>query len=144
MPNWCQNIVNCSGPSEDVERLVQFVKGEDKHLNCGHTKNGDLVVGQLFSFKKIIPYEGEWDYGWCAQNWGTKWDACEVNSFLYADHVCYKFETAWAPPVPIFYELNKKFPDVYISWFYHEPMMEFAGYIDRDEQKKSENPKTGI
>jgi hypothetical protein len=138
MPNWCTNIINCSGPPEDIAELIQFVKGDDDHATCGHKRDGEIVNSQPFSFKKIIPYQGEWDWEWCHQNWGTKWDACEVKFFFHGDEVCYRFETAWSPPVPIFNVLNKKFSDLYISWFYHEPMMEIAGYINNDRPIKKD------
>lgn len=37
-------------------------------------------------------------YGWCRDNWGTKWNASEV----YIDNNVITFQTAWCVPDPIF------------------------------------------
>lgn len=57
-------------------------------------------------------------YGWCCENWGTKWNACdsvaekirrgESGKYFSA----WTFDTAWDAPEPIFKELVKKFPDL--------------------------------
>jgi hypothetical protein len=145
MPNWVKNKVNFSGPPEDIAELARFVKTEDEFTSFDHTLNGDYVSGQLFSFKKIIPYEGDWDSAVCLKLWGTKWDAIEVNASFHGDFVCYKFKTAWVAPYPIYHALNNKFKDIYISWFYHEPQMEMAGYINvENEQKKYKEKQHAI
>lgn len=37
-------------------------------------------------------------YDWCRDNWGTKWNSCEV----YIEDNCISFQTAWSVPDPIF------------------------------------------
>ena len=54
MPNWCQNVVSISGPPKNINELVQLVKSEDQSKNLGHTRNGRIEHGQLFSFQQII------------------------------------------------------------------------------------------
>ena len=55
-------------------------------------------------------------YDWNSKNWGTKW-----NSYSYKERsaepgkfVCV-FDTAWAPPVPIFAKLAELWPDLRIE-----------------------------
>ena len=69
-------------------------------------------------------------YHWNISNWGTKWDACNVE-IEYADEsqIEIEFDTAWSPPEPICERLREMFQDVSISWFYDEPGMELAGYL---------------
>ena len=47
-------------------------------------------------------------YGWCRANWGTKWNACDPE--VIDDNII-EFYTAWAPPLPIFFALAKKYQD---------------------------------
>ena len=73
-------------------------------------------------------------YDWAVKNWGTKWDlnADSVHVVL-EDELIYTFNTAWGPPVGIYHALVAKYPDAHISWFYNEPGMEFAGYLNKEE-----------
>ena len=74
-------------------------------------------------------------YDWCIDNWTCKWDATDV--YLDADepdYLQYRFDTPWGPPENIYNILVAQHPNVYISWFYDEPGMEFAGYLNKDEQ----------
>jgi len=140
MPNWCSNRVYISGSAEDVvafKTLVNGDKGED-----------------TFSFQAILPCPQELldvteeapsdykdqlflDYGyanwydWRVANWGTKWDTSD--SYLdYADEesASWYFSTAWSPPEGIYNELSRRFPDLSISWFFDEPGMQIAGYLN--------------
>ena len=84
-----------------------------------HQLDKDLVLaGEKYvdNFKK---YKHTTWYGWCCENWGTKW-----NSYGYKDD-CPKFKdntiyfkTAWNSPKPVIDKLAKMFPDVTIehSW----------------------------
>ena len=39
-------------------------------------------------------------YDWHCAEWGTKWDACEVNiDYSNETDICYSFSTAWSPLV---------------------------------------------
>ena len=70
-------------------------------------------------------------YNWNLANWGTKWEVAQVecDHFEPTSFEC-EFETAWSPPEEIYYALRKQFPDVDISWFYDEPGMQVAGYLN--------------
>lgn len=127
MPNWCENTVRVHGDVEEVKEFIDFVKSEESD----------------FDFEKIKPYpNGKWDYDWCVEHWGTKWNANPED--IVTDHdgmgdvAEYYFDTAWSPPEGIYEELVKKFKigteesSLSISWFYHEPNMEFCGYLQND------------
>jgi len=36
----------------------------------------------------------------------------------------------WCPPEGIYRKVKELFPDLDISWFYDEPAMQFAGYLE--------------
>lgn len=58
---------------------------------------------------------GNW-YDWSTNHWGTKW-----NSYSFAiddngsDNFCFKFDTAWSPPEPVFEKMAEEFPKLDFS-----------------------------
>ena len=70
-------------------------------------------------------------YNWRLQNWGTKWDAYEVEIDDSELHYGFEvtFDTAWSPPEEICHAIKEQFDDLSVSWFYDEPGCEFAGYL---------------
>lgn len=87
MPNWVKTIVHAIKDDADFSKFV----GED----------GD------FTFQKIVPRpeseEDNW-YDWDCAHWGTKWDACDVDT----DKRTVIFNTAWEFALPVLRELAKK------------------------------------
>lgn len=111
MPNWCENFVRISGEKEEIARFRRETDDMD--------------------FNKILPMpDNKWDYDWCCDNWGTKWNVDKTGMEVYPhnDFIQYEFDTAWSPPEGIFHAINKQYK-VSVSWFYHEPGMEIAGYL---------------
>ena len=70
-------------------------------------------------------------YSWRLANWGTKWDAYEVEIDDSEMHNGFEvtFDTAWSPPEEICNALREKYDNLSISWFYDEPGCEVAGYL---------------
>jgi hypothetical protein len=54
-------------------------------------------------------------HDWCCEKWGTKWNAYDIER---RDQQTVRFETAWAPPLPVIKALSEKFPDdsITIRW----------------------------
>lgn len=48
-------------------------------------------------------------YDWNVKNWGTKWDASSVELTQKGKLLIFEFETAWAPPVPVFEYIAEHF-----------------------------------
>ena len=123
MPNWCANELTITGPEDDIKKFKELVSTSDSD----------------FSFDAVIPMpDGEWDYDWCNSNWGVKWD---LPNDMYLDDgnddmLMYSFDTAWGPPYGIYTKLTEIFPDITISWFWHEPGMEATGYLNVDDGAK--------
>jgi hypothetical protein len=67
-------------------------------------------------------------YDWCIANWGTKWNAGFVKDRgieqfrLTKDRkkVTYKFDTAWAPPLPVILKASEMFPNLKFRLDYDE------------------------
>jgi hypothetical protein len=127
MPNWCHNylVVEC----DDKQKLQDLAEAFNKQKMLEH----------------IIPFpEGKWDYEFCIQNWGTKWDI-NTNDFVdpKSDPLILHFSTAWSPPIGVYkkmIELGFK-----IDAMFDEPGLAFAGrfsnskdeyfeYVDKDPE----------
>lgn len=74
-----------------------------------------LELGERYYLNRLKYGAKTWFY-WRAQNWGTKWNASEVE--LSEHHETGEpviwFETAWAPPMPIIEKLSREFPEAVI------------------------------
>ena len=130
MPNHCTNEVYISFKDRGTtEKFLEFVKGKDQE--------GEEIP---FTFNAIVPLpNGEWDYDWCCNNWGTKWDAYKFGDKVTIEddddsYVRMEFFTAWGPPQPILEKINEKFGDKieYCRWFYRDEADMFCGYLDVD------------
>ena len=88
-------------------------------------------------------------YEWSCANWGTKWDAYRYDEReVSPGRFVFKFETAWAPPEPIFDKLAELWPDLtfetesidegggdYVGTF-HGERRELKKVTDSDERYK--------
>lgn len=119
MPNHVTNGVSIR--HEDAQKLKKFA---DKAIK--KNDDGDLT----FDFNAIKPMpkhsetffrdgglgqdertkygENNW-YDWSVKNWGTKWNAYSFKLISRNDNAVHiQFDTAWAPPTPIFEKLVEK------------------------------------
>ena len=151
MPNWCHNRVSFYSDNEqDISKLNEIFESDEpfnKILPSPDWKNTPNDKGELPILREMkSPRTGEvfhrtWDfpdgtnddrwYNWNNSNWGTKWEVADVecDHFEPNSFEC-EFETAWSPAEGIFHALREQFPDVDISWFYDEPGMQVAGYLN--------------
>ena len=149
MPNWCRNRVTASGDEKQISKIAEIFSDKKSIFNhiiqSPDWKRLPNEKGEFPKLEQIKNPKGEvmWEtynfpdgknddrwYHWNITNWGTKWDACNVE-IDYADEsqIEITFDTAWSPPEPICARLREMFEDIHVSWFYDEPGMEFAGYL---------------
>ena len=110
MPNWCDNVVNISGDAKDIKTF------KDKAFNKG-----------VFHFNNLIPMPEGLDI---SSGFFGKWDINAQDIRDDNEFITLEFETAWGPPEGVFYHIKDNFPHLDISWFYNEPGMEMAGYLE--------------
>lgn len=141
MPNWCENRLVVRGEQDELNRMVEQIKSEER----------------LLDFNKILPYPARfqeqdnevealrnsgvaWEdipkdgynsggYEWCIENWGTKWNAVEATIDEDYD-ITYFFDTAWSPPIPVIHELSRQFPELYFELTFGDPAMDFSGVYE--------------
>jgi hypothetical protein len=149
MPNWCSNRIVITGPEEEVERLIEVVKGEESSFDFHRI----LPRPEILELDRPSEKEKEaaieqtgfsgW-YHWSVHNWGTKWNACDPKFEVEVESavqklaravtkegpqaiVRYDFDTAWSPSSPVIAKLSEMFPAVKIQHSYIEEGCFFSG-----------------
>lgn len=91
--------------SHQTKTVISELKTEDDVIALGKVYLGN---------KKKYGY-ADW-YGWCCDNWGTKWNACDPSITSESKTaLIYAFDTAWTEPTPVLKALSEKYPDIDIS-----------------------------
>lgn len=131
MPNWCYNRLEVTGDKKEVKKFR-----EQASRSIKDEQNGGEVAGEL-AFDNFVPtppemLKGQEWYNWRIENWGTKWDAGEVELEDEWENeaeasVLYRFDTAWAPPVKWLDKVARQYPKLYFKLKYEEEGMGFMG-----------------
>jgi hypothetical protein len=152
MPNWCYNNLDVTGEKEEVKRFREFAKAKDPRYD----KRGKGEENEL-SFHSFIPYPDKYllqdikcrtiktnckdgynqgGYEWCANSWGTKWNAGSVYIEELEEGIRYSFDTAWAPPIPVVIKMGEMFPELKFKLSFSEEGMGFEGdlIVENGEQ----------
>ena len=156
MPNWVYNNLTIApdpeagGTIKDVADLVEQV-GKPYTIKTRDWKSGETTeqtVEEPFAFWNIARPEGEdlekydesintsgampyW-YNWNCDNWGTKWDASDVEFTDHgADHKQYRFSTAWSPPIAVLESLSAQHPNLHIELEWEEEQGFGGTYVFR-------------
>ena len=104
--------------------------------------NNDVELGKKY-LNNISKYGHTTWYEWHCSNWGTKWNACEVD---WVNDNQVEFETAWSFCFPIVEKLSQLFPDVAIEFSYADEdsgSNTGTGTIKNGEEIDCEYPDTG-
>lgn len=110
MPNWCNNSVDITGPTDTVKDIWAQAQ----------------TTGLLEAIKPI----GEWVYNTAVEEWGTKWDVSLEGLEFYENDdgtasISGWFDSAWSPPINALEALSEQ---CVAELSYHEPGMCFVGY----------------
>jgi len=79
-------------------------------------------------------------YDWKRNEWGTKWNCCEIKANWKQTFVGMFFLTAWSPPEPIYDAIVKKFPNLQMTWHYNDPGSCFSGNFETKEEFDHADP----
>jgi hypothetical protein len=122
MPNWCENRISLI--HDDPEMINRAEKA---------FKEGRFL-------EEFIPFpDGKWEYDWCVENWGTKWDVrgeFEITESEPSGGSGF-FDSAWGPPIEAMRKLTELGFDVVL--YYYESGVGFVGKYSSDDDDESYN-----
>lgn len=133
MPNWCECCLTVSGKRSQVENFRDTVINESDDTKLSFQK----IRPEPITFPSSRTNLPDW-YEWRAENWGTKWDTSECFSSilkLNPDNISessiinYRFNTAWAPPIPVIKHASTRWPTLTFTLSFDEGGMDFGGFI---------------
>ena len=154
MPNWCANSLKLIAKTADADKkMVEIIQelaraktaGDDASIfaiikpipEALHITSGWLGKDtpeqkalELAQQENLKTYGYKDWYDFCINEWGTKWDAktCESDEpyEILGNVVTIFFDTAWAPPMQIYYALEDM--GFAVEATYVEQGMGFIGY----------------
>ena len=149
MPNWCNNIVTLKHKDPALIKRVQdcvekglfneFVPMPQQLHDTPHS----TATPQDVYAKNKAEFGYETWYDWSLDNWGTKWDACEVDVLEQTDNsIRLAFDTAWSPPIPFFEAMYEQGFEV--EAYYSEPGMCFCGSFEDGIEETIEYNATSL
>ena len=145
MPNWVVNQVKIEGASEQIEELLaKCRKGEEAFSFEGIIPMPDYIYrGALGQKERELYGENNW-YDWCYRNWGTKWDACEVDVFHFKGdkYARIAFRTAWCAPMPVYEAMLEQYPDldIYVEYADEDIGHNCGRWLNGEELEIDEDP----
>lgn len=108
MPNNVRNKMTLIGNEDTICKIKKIIGSVNPPIDFNriipqpkHILQVDIGSG----LKKAYGEDATW-YNWRVTNWGTKWGAYGFEPDQGWEQNELSFETAWAPPVPIFRELS--------------------------------------
>lgn len=150
MPNYVKNRIVIHNISK--QRVIEFQK---KYFNkydefdfqkvtrmpkqLMETEESTRTPKEVYEQNKAKYGYRSW-YDWAIDNWGTKWNAGECDSFYNNKDLIITFETAWSAPEPIIKKIIKSNKDLTIEVTYaDEDIGSNTGYIKGENGKVVEN-----
>jgi len=152
MPNWCYNTLEIEGDKEELKRFIEFAKTDDNDLDTEkfipypqkfkimdkEDSNKSFNLNRYDDKDKELLVDGLNGYDWACKNWGTKWGICSASLNTTIEQleknegqtVCYSFETAWSPPLPVILKMSEMFPKLHFHLEYEECGCDFEGDLE--------------
>ena len=127
MPNIVYNTVNLKGSADYIKGVYEAAQ-RGTMFNHLIPMPDEIVKASAELTKQVradtdIPlnFMSDDEYEWATANWGTKWPPMNVELGDLkedADDASFdlEFETAWNPPLPIYYHLRNKGCKVDAEW----------------------------
>lgn len=126
MPNWCSNSGHIKGDPAIIKQIWDIVSENENGLTALHPCPSDLTDTMSGFMSEKSDGHDEWKakqeanmekygytdwYGWCVDNWGTKW-APDFHLELSedGDYIHFSGDSAWSPPVELLLHISKLYP----------------------------------
>lgn len=121
MPNHITNRLRVLGNSTEVDKVFDYIKKDGEEVTIDFntiTPQPDWVYQGSLSSKEEKKYgENNCWYEWRRENWGTKWNAYNIDKNRSEFNSIY-FDTAWNPPIKLIKKLSLIFEETLFqfSW----------------------------
>lgn len=93
--------------SSFAEAIIRSETSEEEKKK----KKAEMIAFGKAAFENIRLYgHADW-YGWCNENWGTKWNASETCVSMCDGTLVVYFNTAWSSPIPALVSLSEQIKD---------------------------------
>jgi hypothetical protein len=132
MPNWCNNTLELEhdDPAMIERARAAMIRGEFLHEFIPVPKELSEAKADFSNNEEYIKKYGYSDwYGFCVNEWGTKWDVGgnDYGSPTITDtgKMIAGFDSAWSPPITALEKLTMM--GFRAKLYYYEPGMCFAG-----------------
>jgi len=137
MPNWCNNSITISGPTETIKQLWDDAQ-------TAHEGEFGLLSAIAPMPKELegttAPSDSPNWYDWRVSNWGTKWDI-NGEGLEFVDnedgtaYISGWFDSAWSPPIGAYEKFCDDMDNCSLEASYYEPGMDFGGFwTDGDDE----------
>jgi hypothetical protein len=129
MPNWCANTLKITPTTDKARALLPAIAERFAAETLPEWESAFQLIHPMPEALKgtTSPSDSPNWYDWCVSNWGTKWSESHVvvaESTPDQLRVC--FDTAWSPPIGVYYKLVELGFDVTAT--YAEQGIGFVGY----------------
>lgn len=113
MPNWVFNTIEIrSSNRNQLKQIEELLEGPNGKIDFNklipmpkHDPDKFWAEGPLsMETEERLGKENCW-YWWSVDNWGTKWNACDIGFSKGNGLIHYEFNTAWSEPDLIFKKL---------------------------------------
>jgi hypothetical protein len=127
---------------EEVFSFWNFIEPEDKALYFGASDYKPEGYDSWTMEERMahsMKFSSNGWYDWNIREWGTKWDACDVD--LNDDSetsLGYSFNTAWSIPEPVFNAIVRKFPTLTFDFWSEEEQGWGAEFTSSDSEEEGE------
>jgi hypothetical protein len=151
MPNHVYNTLTVQGSTNEIERF----KNQAAAFALDYHDEHDVPVLSFWNFVRPSQYSidsgryhaahgwkdgkesgntpDNW-YNWNRANWGTKWDAYNVELEIHSlSNLQYRFTTAWNAPASVIAAMTEQFPSLRLTLTYKEEGEAFSGTLVGDQ-----------
>ena len=136
----------------DAFSFWNFIEPEDKEAYFADAHGvkpegyAEWTLEQKMAFD--LKFTGNGWYDWNVREWGTKWDASEVdfndNSDDKPANLYYSFSTAWSIPEPVFRAMVEQHPELHFSFYSEEEQGWGAEFESTDSEDENGKPTKSL
>jgi hypothetical protein len=117
------------------EQVIRAIKSHHGYKAGAFDKEADQGRSNVEKHGHVSWYE------WNVENWGTKWDCCEVQAAAWEDgddEWILHFETAWSPPITFLETVSQQYGQLEFHLEYYDEGIMFIGTLVMQNGEQTE------